>query len=152
MMKKNIFKLILPLVVIGFLLACNEGPKGLIVKKWQISDVKSAAIDEMVAKSAQDTGMGAMMGQMMKQMLDAMKGATMEFTKDGKYSTVSKMEGKEEKEEGTYEVSEDGKKLTTTDKSGKKTVVSISELSAEKLSLKMDDDGKDLELIMTPAK
>lgn len=140
------------LVVLSFIVACGGSSKTMIVKKWQIDDIKSAAIDEMMAKAKDDTTMGGMMAAMMKQMMEAMKNTTMEFTADGKYKSISKMEGKEQTDEGSYELSDDGKKLSTTDKGGKKTEMEVTELSESKLVLKGSEEGKDIQLTLVPAK
>jgi uncharacterized protein (TIGR03066 family) len=74
------------------------------------------------------------------------RGATFEFTKEGKLTMSAKVEGKEHKMEGTYTV-ENGK-LTTARKGpgGKeeKETMTITELTDKKLVTK-DDKGKSAE-------
>jgi len=72
---------------------------------------------------------------------DAPKGATVEFTKDGKLIFKAKLDEKEVKFEGTYSV--DGEKIETTIKLGdevKKDTLKIKELTDKKL-VTQDDKG-----------
>jgi len=70
---------------------------------------------------------------------DAPKGATVEFTKDGKIKMTAKVEGHEISMEGTYKV--DGDKLTTTMKMGNKEKTETAKIkSLDDSTLKIEDE------------
>lgn len=126
----------------------------MIVKKWQWESIQSAAMDEqmksmqMQADTTKDSTMKAMMGQqvaMMNSMMEALKSTTMEFKADGTFETAMSMMGKSDTKGGKWALSEDGKKLLSTEKKAdgveKTDTLSIKELTAEKLVL-LTPDGK----------
>jgi len=98
------------------IVGCKAKSADLIVKKWKATDLSGER-------------MTAMSDSMRKVVLDNI---TIEFTKDGKYTTASGGSG----DNGTYTISDDGKNLTMTSVSGRPAENStIEDITNSKLVL-----------------
>ncbi|MDQ6756119.1 MAG: lipocalin family protein [Bacteroidota bacterium] len=109
-MKKFIFTL---LFAYTFCIGCkSDNPRELIVKKWRITDI--TAPNMVVPDSIKN----------------ALRQATMEFTKDGKFLITGL--GMGDDQSGTYSLSDDGKKLITVTY-GRSETNEINELTKIKM-------------------
>lgn len=98
------------LVAAVSLTACKGKPKDMIAQKWKITDISTTTPIPDSSKA------------------EMLKNATMEFTKDGSYSSNSggvTMGGK-------YTISDDGKTLSLSPTQGDKTDVNVTELTSSK--------------------
>lgn len=95
------------LVATVCLTACKSKPKDIIVQKWKLTDVSGIPDSEKN---------------------NFLKGADLEFTKDGKYHSV--VSGKEEN--GTYKLSDDGKSLSMIPSSNPEGIINVIELTKDK--------------------
>ena len=99
----------------------SKSAKELIVNKWKITNIKGGDADLMPDSIR----------------TEIYSSANMEFTKDGKFM-VSMLNNKTT---GTYSVSDDGKKLTTTDGERKTPeIADILEISADKFIISSTKD------------
>ena len=139
--------------------AKDEASK-LLVKKWQIDGqaldaMMKAEMDKQLgelqkeleaAKTAKDnakvkeiessiTMANTMAKEMAGPMLEAMKSVTFDFKADG--SVV--MTNPDGNETAKWELSEDGKSISTTNEKGEKSTMKISELTATKLVIKDEE-------------
>jgi Lipocalin-like domain len=112
--------------------------KTMITKTWVLSDVDATAMINKLPKEQQearkksmDEGMAKMKGNM-----------TFEFMADGKFVSMMKMDKDENKTEGTWTLSEDGKTITTTEsKGGKKSDVTLLVLTNDALELSSKENS-----------
>ncbi len=109
---KNIFTGILLMSAMAFV-SCKGKPKDMIVNKWKATDITGG-------------DMASMPDSIKKNLISAI---SIEFTKDGKYTAVSGGEN----ENGTYTISEDGKSISMTGKSGTAEESTIEEITKSKL-------------------
>lgn len=122
-------------------LAEVDSPAKLIVGDWKLSDMKMP-MPKDATKEQMD---------MMKTMLDEMKANnTMSFMADGTFAQNASMNGQKVTTKGTWKISDDGKKLTTTEEGATKTdEFEIAELTANTFRMKMTERGETLEVIWT---
>lgn len=106
MKMKQIFAGLL-LVAAVSLSACKGKPKDMLAQKWKLTDVSG------IPESEKN---------------NFLKGADLEFTKDGKYHSV--VSGKEEN--GTYTLSDDGKSLSMIPTSNPEGIINVIELTKDK--------------------
>jgi hypothetical protein len=107
---KNLF---LCLFVAVMAISCQKSPKELLTKTWSLDSVDfSEAMKEIPAESRD------MMKKTMDEQMAKMKGKiTFEFKEDGKaIATAPTFTGETKSEEGTWAISEDGKKVTLKNK------------------------------------
>lgn len=114
--------------------ACGGSAKDNLVGEWQVQEVDMSSVMETIPEEQR-----AFMEAMLPMMEEAMKSMTMNFSADGKVVTKSAMMGQEQEEEGTWELSEDGKTLTIDNK-GNKQSMNIDELSGSTMKVTVKED------------
>lgn len=109
-------------------LAEADSPKTLLTGDWKLADMNMPTPKD-VSKEQMD---------MIKASIDEMKAnSTFSFLADGTYSMNMVAGGKTEARKGTWKISDDGKKLMTTEDGASKTdEVEIAELTSTTLRLK----------------
>jgi len=123
------------------IVACKSG-KDNLVGTW---GVESVDMSEMLAGLNEEEK--AMYESFLPMMEEAFKSMEMTFTKDGKMTTKAAMMGQESNDEGTWKLSDDGKKLTTTT-NGKTEDITIEKLTASEMVLIMEADGMKIKMNM----
>jgi hypothetical protein len=116
-------------------------PKDLLAGDWKLSDVNMPMPKE-ATKEQMD---------MMKAAMDEMKAnSTFSFMADGTYAMNMVAGGKTQTRKGTWKISDDGKKMMTTEEGATKTdEIEIAELTASTLRLKQTDNGETIEMTWT---
>lgn len=107
---KNLF---VCLFVAAMAISCQKSPKQLLTNTWSLDAIDfSEALKDVPAESRE------MMKKTMDTEMAKMKGKiTFEFKEDGKaIATAPSFTGETKSEEGTWEISEDGKKVTIKNK------------------------------------
>ena len=109
------------------LVSCGKKPKDLLARKWKFESRELSGIPESKKKDLEEMN------------AEMRKSTTFEFKSDGTYEFV--MPGSTEK--GQWTISDDGKSLKTKEgKDGKEESNNIEELSASKLILSKEQEGK----------
>ena len=166
-MKNNILSLVAIVATLSFFAACSGGQKDQIVRKWQMSEMKSPsatramneldqkikAADDSIKSAGTDTTKAAMFKmdkesyvsqkESYEKMMESFNKQTWEFMKDGK----CEMAMGEEKESGTWSISEDGKKLALTSSNGKTDTLEISELTKDKMVFSITKDSSSITFV-----
>lgn len=129
------------------IISCGNKNLELLAKTWKLEKMEIPGQDSMIAKM--DTTQRVMYESMMKQMIEK---SSFAFTKEGKFVVDMGFA----KSEGTFKLSDDGKKLTTTEtkegKPGKEESITVQELSATKFVMAQKDPmGKEVILTLVPA-
>lgn len=119
----------------------ESAPKDLLAGDWKLSDVNMP------------TPAGATKEQMdmMKAAMDEMKAnSTFSFMADGTYAMNMVAGGKTQTRKGTWKISDDGKKMMTTEEGDTKTdEIEIAELTATTLRLKQTENAETIEMTWT---
>jgi len=116
-MKKIILPGLLMFVIIGFT-ACKKSPEKMLVGKWKLFEISMpTAIDEAAKK-------------------DLFEKVTFTFMENKNYDIVGLKEGGTQ---GTWEISEDGKSITSKSSDGEVDISTITEISEEKLMMTQGD-------------
>jgi VCBS repeat-containing protein len=131
------------------LFSCGSGDIGkLFVKKWQLESFKSKAFDDqmaslkMQADTTKDSSTRAMLQsslQMQSAMIEGLKSSTLEYRLDGTYETSVSMMGQTQTEKGKYTIADGGKKVITTSDKQKVDTITISEMTADKMTVTVPD-------------
>lgn len=164
-MKKTINTLLAVAVVAVAMISCGgTKTKDMLAKKWQLSEFKSADFDKqmadmkMMADTTKDSAMKAMYAMNLEnfpKMMDAMKASTFEYKADGNFeASIAGMSEQPMAVKGTWKLSEDSKKLITTDDKQKTDSMNIESVDAEKLvvSTNMGGTGSAATITFVPAK
>ncbi len=124
------------IILILFLFSnCGSNPAELIVGKWKISDVKTTSEIPKEQKEAFDNAINDMKANSFLEIKSDKK-----FTKNNNGEVFN----------GTWDISEDGKKLTLTyDKT--KEVSQINELTSSRLSISIDVNDEKNTIIYSKA-
>jgi len=116
-MKTMKFYLLALLIAVSFA-SCKKGPQKLLVKKWKLTEIVSPKIKDEQTK---------------KQMYASV---TFDFKENGNYDIAGLKDGGDQ---GKWELSKDGKTLTTKSIDGKGDMSVIELLTEEKLVLTQAD-------------
>jgi Lipocalin-like domain len=108
----KIFFSALMICAVAFVACKGGGPEAKLARKWKLSSITMPGIDAKVADSLIKVG------------------ATMEFTKDGKFT----FSGMGQSSSGTYKIDKEGKTLTTTE-NGKEESMNVTELTDKSLKV-----------------
>ncbi|HTB07521.1 MAG TPA: VCBS domain-containing protein [Bacteroidia bacterium] len=148
-MKTKFFSVLLLTCVSVTFFACGGADLGkMFVKKWKLESIQSKAMDDqmaqlkMVADTTKDSAAKSMAQanyKMMTGMLDGIKGSTLEYRLDGTYESNMTMMGQTQTEKGKYSIADGGKKVITTSDKQKVDTISITEMTAEKMTVTMPD-------------
>lgn len=112
----------------------NNAVKKNILGKWKIADIDGHALDH----SNMSTEEIKIFDEKMKELTDH---SSLYFKKEGSYEFSMLVDGKEEKENGTWSINEKGDVLTTIAKNGHRSDLKIIELKPDKMIL-MEADSK----------
>jgi len=115
---KNIKLLLIGLLVITSFTACKKSPEKLLIGKWKLSEVIMPNLTDEAVKQ------------------EYYAKVTFEFMENGNYDIAGFKEGGDQ---GKWELSEDGKSITSISSDGKKDVSTIAELTADKLIMTQAD-------------
>lgn len=107
--------------------AAATKPSEVIVGKWSFDNMDMGQAVPADKKAQWDS-----------MMVEMKKTTTYEFTADGQLTFNTALGGKTMSKTGTWKVSEDGKKLTTT-VDGKEKSEDLAELTPTKFTIKSDD-------------
>lgn len=138
-MKKLTYLLFLSLLV--FFVACgSKDPKKLIVKKWKIDTEElkktmKAEIEKMKKEKPEEAKMAEGMLEMGMNLFSSM---TMEFKADGTFETIAM--GQTQK--GKWEISSDGKTLSTTEEGKEKKSINLKEITTSKMVIENPEGAK----------
>lgn len=160
-MKKTINTLLAITVVAVAMVSCGNKAKDMVAKKWQLNEIKSDDFDKQMADlkvqadTTKDSAMKAMLQQNLEaypKMMEEMKKSTFEYKADGNYEASMSAMGKSMTMKGTWKLSEDGKKLISTDDKQKSDTATIETLTAEKLVIVSNQGGSKATITLVAAK
>ena len=112
-----------------------------IVGTWCIEEVDMSALLSGIPEEER-----AMAEAFLPMMEEAMKSMEMTFEKAGKFTMKASIMGQDQKELGTWSLSDDGKVLTTKTKVGAGNKMNIASLSGNKMVVNSDMDGQTVKM------
>jgi len=115
---KTIKNLVILLIIVASFSACKKGPEKLILGKWKLTEISGPNMNDEAAKK------------------DLYSRVTFNFLADGKYDIAGLKDGGDQ---GTWELSKDGKSITTKSIDGAGDISVIAEITDEKLVLTQAD-------------
>jgi hypothetical protein len=160
-MKNKMTSLFVAVCATAFLYSCNGGmnPAKLFVKKWQVSSIKSQALDDKMAmlQKAMDTAKDSAMKARIKENIndqnmgmEAMKKMVLTCNGDGTCEQAMEIMGQKQSNKGKWALIDDNKKVVLSGDAnpGRTDTLDITELTADEMTV-THADGKGGVITMT---